>query len=149
YRLAKKGDEEAVLQVIESVLKDYGLELNPKEADLDVTDLEYYYINNNGWFQVVEAEGEIIGSVGVFKMDENECELRKMYLLPSFQGQGIGRELMENAIEAAVQLGYKIITLQTNSVLIKALPLYEKYGFSEEKGIEVCSRCDLFMKKHL
>ena len=36
------------------------------------------------------------------------------------------------------------MTLQTNSLLYKAIKLYEKYGF-EELEEEVCERCDLAM----
>lgn len=149
FRQAQKGDENQVLKLVEDVLADYGLALNTQEADLDVTDLEAYYRENKGWFEVVEYEGQIIGSVGVYKIDEETCELRKMYLYPSYQGTGIGKALMEHALEAAKELKYKTITLQTNSVLVKALPLYEKYGFEHEEGVEVCSRCDIAMKRSL
>lgn len=149
FREAQQGDEEGVLKVVREVLSGYGLEFNPEEEDLDVTNLKKYYMNNKGWFQVILEDDRIIGSTGIFKVDETTCELRKMYLLPSYQGKGLGKKLMENALEVAKALGYKTITLQTNSVLVKALPLYERFGFRQEKGIEVCSRCDLFMKKVL
>ncbi|MBU3811407.1 MAG: GNAT family N-acetyltransferase [Candidatus Niameybacter stercoravium] len=148
FRQGKKGDETSVLKLVEEVLSEYGLALNTEEADLDVMDLEAYYINNHGWFEVAEENGQIIGSVGIYKLDEQTCELRKMYLYPKYQGQGIGKALMDHALEGARELGYKVITLQTNSVLVKALPLYEKYGFRQDNG-EVCSRCDISMRRRL
>ncbi|MEG1828902.1 MAG: GNAT family N-acetyltransferase [Cellulosilyticaceae bacterium] len=81
--------------------------------------------------------------------DDEICELRKMYLYKIFQGQGIGKTLMENALEEAKRLQYKMMTLQTSSKLIKALPLYKKLGFVKDCSGEVCSRCNIEMKKEL
>lgn len=148
YRNAVLGDETKVLTIIDTVLSDYGLKLEPTGADIDVSNIHKYYFDNNGWFQVVEKNREIIGSVGIYKIDTDTCELRKMYLLPQYQGQGIGKSLLENALKKAKELNYKIITLQTNSLLIKALPLYTSYGFIKDDG-EVCSRCDISMNKSL
>lgn len=149
YREAKPGDEQEVLTLIEAVLSNYNLSLEPEGADKDVTDLKLYYMDNQGWFQVVEDNNKIIGSVGIYKIDETECELRKMYLYPEYHGKGIGSTLMRNALEKATSLGYKYMTLQTNSLLHKALPLYEKYGFKNDDSSKVCSRCNIAMKRKL
>lgn len=149
YRDAQPGDEKQVLELIDIVLSEYNLSLEPQGADKDVTDLTFNYLTNNGWFQVVEDGEKIVGSVGVYKISNKECELRKMYLSPEYQGQGIGSTLMRNALEKAKLLGYRYMTLQTNSVLNKALPLYEKYGFINDDSSEVCSRCDIAMKRDL
>lgn len=149
YREARPGDEYQVLKLIEYVLSEYNLNLEPEDADKDATDINSNYMNNNGWFQVVENSEQIIGSVGVYMIDKDECELRKMYLYPEYHGQGIGSTLMRNALEKAKELGYKYMTLQTNSVLNKALPVYKKYGFVNDNSLEVCSRCDIAMKREL
>lgn len=148
YRLPMQGDEKEILKVIGQVLNEYGLMLEPTGADIDVTDVNKYYLSNHGWFQVVLDEGKIIGSVGVYKINDEECELRKMYLLKEYQGKGIGKILMNMALEKGKELGYKLITLQTNSLLIKALPLYEKNDFKYNSN-EVCSRCDISMERKL
>lgn len=94
-------------------------------------------------------EEQVLKVIERVLVDEDECELRKMYLYPEFQGQGIGSTLMRNALEKAKELGFKYMTLQTNSVLNKALPLYKKYGFENDDFLEVCSRCDIAMKRQL
>ena len=148
YRLAKNGDEKEVLKVIGEALSKYGLSLEPNGADFDVSDIEKYYLNNSGWFEVVLDDNKIVGSVGVYHIDDNECELRKMYLLEGYQGKGIGKKLMDDALNMGRELGYKVMTLQTNSLLHKAIPLYEKSGFKYNSN-EVCSRCDISMEKRL
>lgn len=149
FRNGKKGDEKEVLNLIGKVLSGYNLNLEPDGADFDVADIEKSYTNNGGWFQVVVNKGSVIGTVGIYKITNEECELRKMYLDPEYQGLGIGKELMNNALIAGKELGFKIITLQTNSLLNKALPLYDKYGFIQNTDVEVCSRCDIAMIRKL
>lgn len=147
-RKARYGDEEKVLDLIKGVLNIYGLDLNPKEEDLDVTDIPKYYIQNNGDFEVIEFNGKIIGTYGIYHIDDETCELRKMYLNQDFQGIGLGNIMIENSFKMAKSLCYKKITLQTNSVLYKAIKLYKKYGF-EYFDEEVCSRCDIAMVKEI
>lgn len=149
YRAAQKGDEKQLLELVGEVLSGYGLGLSIEEADLDITDLKKFYFDNNGWFEVVLYEDKIVGSVGIYRIDTTTCELRKMYLYKEFQGVGIGKQLMDDALEVARALEYQTITLQTNSVLFKAIPLYKKYGFVDWESDEVCSRCDIAMIKNL
>ncbi|MDX9883732.1 MAG: GNAT family N-acetyltransferase [Prolixibacteraceae bacterium] len=98
-RKAKQEDGAKIMDLVKSVLSDYGLKTNPYETDKDLSDLEDYYFNKNGWFAVIEKENEIIGSYGIFKIDRKTCELRKMYLLNSYQGQGLGKLMMEDAFK--------------------------------------------------
>lgn len=149
YREGRKEDAEALLKLIEVALGVHGLQLEVDGADLDVSNVEAYYFHNGGWFQVVEDAGKLIGSVGVYKLSDTQCELRKMYLYPEYQGKKIGKQLMDNALDAAKALGFKEMLLQTSSKLSKALPLYEKYGFVEDRDGEVCSRCDIAMIRQL
>ncbi|CUN71642.1 GNAT family N-acetyltransferase [Clostridium disporicum] len=148
FRLARKGDEKEVLTLIDIVLSEYGLNLEPSGADFDVTDITKFYFNNKGWFQVIEDDNKIIGSVGVYKINDSTCELRKMYLYKEYQGKSLGKTLLKNALQSAQNLGYTTMTLQTNSLLTKALPLYESFGFKKNND-EVCSICDISMQKDI
>lgn len=147
-RKARAGDELQVLNLVKEVLSSYGLELNPTGEDLDITDIHKYYMNNYGDFEVIEFKRSIIGSYGIYKIDSETCELRKMYLNQNFQGMGLGNIMIENSFKIAKSLGYKRMILQTNSVLYKAIKLYKKYGFEELKE-EVCERCDLAMVRDI
>ena len=148
FRKAKASDEYKILSLVKEVLEDYGLDLNPEAEDLDITNIAKFYYENNGAFEVMEFKGEIIGTYGVYKIDEDTCELRKMYLKKEFQGLGFGNIMLENSLRIAINLNYKKIILQTNSILYKAIKLYKKYGF-EEFEEEVCKRCDLAMAREI
>ena len=75
-------------------------------------------------------------------MDETNCEIRKMYLLPKARGKGLGKWMVNFLIERAKELGYQKIELDTASVLIEAIELYKKMGFKEVKACNESPRCD-------
>ena len=145
-RKAKQGEEKIIFQIVETVLAAYGISTNAAETDKDLSDLEKFYFKNKGWFDVLIDNEQIIGSYGVFKIDEKVCELRKMYLLPAYQGKGLGKLMMNAALEKARELGYIEMILESNKLLDKALGLYEKYGFKKYVPEHFSDRCDLAMK---
>ena len=54
-----------------------------------------------------------------------------MYLDKGLRGQGIGRKLMDKAVSAAKELGYKSIVLDSMSKYKDARRLYERAGFKD------------------
>ena len=88
------------------------------------------YIQSGGIFEVIEDKsGRLLGSYGLFPLNDNACELRKMYFLPEIRGSGLGREVLERAVNHARRLGFKMIVLETISVLKRAINLYKRFGF--------------------
>lgn len=148
-RKATKQDESKIMLLVKSVLSDYGLKTNPFETDKDLSDIESYYFNRNGWFAVIEVDDKIIGSYGIYGVDGNTCELRKMYLLKQYQGHGYGRLLMDDALKKVKELGYSEMILETNSALNKAIIMYTKYGFERYEPTHLSDRCDLAMIKKI
>ncbi len=149
FRIPVPHEYNQILQLVKSVLSEYGLDINPEETDKDLSNIEAYYFKNNGFFEVLEKDNQIVGSYGLYPVTKELCELRKMYLLSSYQGAGYGRMIMERAMARAKELGYKTMTLETNSSLKKALKLYRKYGFSEYEPDHFSDRCDLALKRSL
>jgi putative acetyltransferase len=126
-----------------SVLEEYGLQSDPETTDSDLDDIDGSYLQSGGCFDLVEADGgEIVGTVGVYPIDSTTCELRKMYLLHSQRGKGLGKRLLDHAILRARELGFKRITLETASALKEAISLYTRYGFEPYKATHLSARCD-------
>ena len=142
-RPAVNEESDKIKNLIFSILEEYGLSSDPQSTDKDLEDIESSYTNNNGIFDiVVNSHGKIVATTGIFKIDEDTCELRKMYLLREYRGMGIGKALLDHSIDAAKQLGYQRIILETASVLKEAIGLYEKYGFAHYEPDHLSSRCD-------
>ncbi|EFC35982.1 acetyltransferase [Naegleria gruberi] len=162
FRAATEQDGPQILEMVTQILTKYGLKQiqDPSDnIDDDLLNIEKYYFTNNGYLEIVELnsnsssiESKIIASCGIYKLSESKCELRKMYLREEYRGKGLGRKLLERAIEKAKEMNYKQMELETASVLVEALALYEKFGFSRVIDCEdkhLCSRCDIIMIKDL
>jgi GNAT superfamily N-acetyltransferase len=96
---------------------------------LILDDPEGNVINKGGFIWMAEADGQIIGSAGLMKDNDQEYELVKMAVTKSYQGRGISKILIEKCISKARELGANKLSLYSNSQLQTAIRLYEKYGF--------------------
>lgn len=145
----RDGEQDAVFTIVKSVLRPFGLQVNPEVTDKDLSDIKKFYVDRGGCFKVVESDGCIVGSYGLFPFSLITCELRKMYLLPSYQGKGLGHIMMDDALMEARKRHFKEMVLETNSVLNKASSLYHKYGFEKYQPEHLSDRCDYAMKLKL
>jgi putative acetyltransferase len=137
------GDRTAASQLIGNVLVEYGLVWEPMGADRDVVEVEQFYQATGGEFWVVEQRGKIVGTGGYYPVQrgDNAVEIRKMYLLPTVRGQGLGRFLLRQLERSIVSRGFQTIWIETASVLVEATKLYESSGYRASTGVET-SRCD-------
>ena len=150
-RPATNADGAAIRELVYSVLAEFGLAPDPAATDADLADLEANYPARGGRFDVlVDARGEIVGTVGLLPVEAGSVELRKMYLRPEFRNRGLGRLLLAHAVSAARELGFRRMTLETATVLQAAVRLYERHGFQPTvcAGAHSC-RCDLVMARNL
>jgi ribosomal protein S18 acetylase RimI-like enzyme len=63
-----------------------------------------------------------------------ECYLAELYVIPSRRRQGLGRALMEAAIDLARERGADYMDLGTAETDVAARALYESLGFSRREG---------------
>jgi ribosomal protein S18 acetylase RimI-like enzyme len=63
-----------------------------------------------------------------------ECYLAELYVVPDERGHGLGRALMEAAIDTARRAGADHMDLGTSEDDVAARALYESLGFSNREG---------------
>ncbi|HUF03622.1 MAG TPA: GNAT family N-acetyltransferase [Aridibacter sp.] len=141
-REATNLDCERVREIVFGILKEYGLSPDPEGIDRDLEDIEESYLRRGGAFDVlVDEKGAIVGTVGLYPINNSTVELRKMYFLKEIRGKGLGKEMLARMVERARDLGFERITLETASVLKEAIGLYTSFGFTDQQGIHA-DRCD-------
>jgi ribosomal protein S18 acetylase RimI-like enzyme len=63
-----------------------------------------------------------------------ECYLAELYVAPALRGRGLGRALMERAVELARERGADYLDLVTGEGDTAARSLYESLGFDNRAG---------------
>jgi GNAT superfamily N-acetyltransferase len=123
----------------------------PEEADYKALERPREYIlASGGQILLAELAGEIVGTCALLKMPDGGFELAKMTVADSARGLGIGKLLMQAAIERARSLGAYRVFLESNNVLETAIALYEASGFSYIEGVESpYTRCNVQMELRL
>jgi ribosomal protein S18 acetylase RimI-like enzyme len=80
---------------------------------------------------VARLDGKVVGCVMMQRIDEQTCEMKRMFIGPEGRGLGLGRRLAENIVRVAGERGYTIMRLDTGRNHDAALSLYRSLGFQE------------------
>ena len=105
--------------------------LEIQNYDDELEHLEKKYGLPYGRLYLVYYNNEVAGCIGLKKIDEKNCEMKRLYVRPKFRGKQIGEQLIEKIIKAAKEIGYSYMLLDTLPFLKGAIYLYKKYGFYE------------------
>jgi GNAT superfamily N-acetyltransferase len=97
----------------------------------ELADIQVQYGAPNGCLLLVKNSKETVGCAGVRRWEGDIAELKRMYLRPETRGQGLGRQLLETALENARALGYSRIRLDTLPSMEPAIALYRESGFTD------------------
>jgi len=77
------------------------------------------------------VDGCAVGTVALQREAQDVFELTKMGVTPSHQGGGIGRRLLEAALQRARERKARSIVLYSSTALAPAIALYRRVGFVE------------------
>jgi len=108
----------------------------------------FAWLGPDGWFIDSEAElaelpggydailvaregEEVVGCVALRPLEDDMCEMKRLYVRPAGRGAGVGRALVEASIARARQLGYATMRLDTLPTMRAAQALYLSLGFRE------------------
>lgn len=88
---------------------------------------------------IVEKDGQIAGSIAIVEASEKEAQLRWMLLTPELRGRGLGKLLVQRALEFCQAQRYATVYLWTVSLLTAATGLYQSVGFrlTEQKTHQI------------
>ena len=89
-------------------------------------------------FLIGETEGKPVG-FAAYSLTEPEnlvYKLQKLYVLPSEQGKGSGKQMIAEVAQRVKQLGAKTLELNVNRNN-KAFNFYSKLGFEVYKSVDI------------
>ncbi|MEO8713306.1 MAG: GNAT family N-acetyltransferase [Parafilimonas sp.] len=93
-------------------------------------------INRGGFIFLLKEEDAVIGTAGIFKINEAEYELIKMAVAPEHRGKKFGDILLKKCISKAKEMHAVKLILFSNSNLQTAIRLYERFGFKHVEVID-------------
>ena len=88
------------------------------------------YVPPGGGLLLALAEGAPAGCVALRDFDAGRSEMKRLYVRPAYQGQGLGRRLAQAAIHAARAAGSHTLLLDTLPKMASAIALYRALGFA-------------------
>jgi GNAT superfamily N-acetyltransferase len=85
----------------------------------------------NGSLLLAWIDGTAVGTVALQDFGDGSCEMKRMFVSTSAQGNGVGRALVEQILEEARKHGYDRMVLETGPRQLAAKRLYARSGFQE------------------
>lgn len=105
--------------------------LEIQNYDDELEHLEIKYGLPYGRLYLVYYDRMLAGCIGLRKIDELNCEMKRLYVRLQFRGKHIGEYLVKHIIGEAREIGYAHMLLDTMPFLKSAIHIYRKYGFYE------------------
>ena len=90
----------------------------------------YAKSGGNLWL-AIDENGEIGGTIATYKLDDENIELKRLYVRKDYRGKGLSKELYETALNYCKDNSFKKVFLGTYEKLETAIYFYLKRGFNE------------------
>lgn len=97
----------------------------------EIENLAGIYGPPSGCLLLARIDGTPVGCVAIRRFDDRTCEMKRLYLRDAARGSGLGRTLAVAAIDAARELRYARMVLDTLESMHAARSLYGSLGFRE------------------
>ncbi len=106
---------------------------NPAVIEKELASLPGKYAMPDGRLLLATVGGEPAGCVGLRKLDDTHCEMKRMFVDLKFRGQGVAFAMAQYLIAEVRSIGYETMLLDTSFRQKEAQALYQKVGFQKTK----------------
>jgi len=109
-----------------------GLDLCFQGFETELLTLPGKYARPSGRLLLAYADGAPAGCIAMRKLDDEICEMKRLFVRDAFRGNRVGNSLIENIIAEASHARYKKMRLDTYPQKMgAAVKLYQARGFYE------------------
>ncbi|CAN5742938.1 hypothetical protein BH11BAC3_BH11BAC3_08400 [soil metagenome] len=137
YSQSPETNATITFKKVDSANADFQLLVTLLDKDLSIRDGEEhaFYAQFNSIETIKNAvvcyrNNEPIGC-GAFKpFEQQQVEIKRMYVLPTFRGKGIGQLILTELEQWASALYYQSCVLETGKKQPEAISLYQKAGYA-------------------
>jgi GNAT superfamily N-acetyltransferase len=102
-----------------------------------------------GAFVVLYEDGRPLAGGGVKRLEDGIGEIKRMYVVPEARGRGLARTLLAALEQAAADLGYDRVRLDTGVGQPEARRLYETSGYRTIPDYNGNTYASYWGEKHL
>lgn len=138
-------DQDRVISFLTVCLPESRRIFEPDGRHYKLKDIKRYFKQ----FWCLSIDDCLAGTVGITELSKSACELKTLFVLEQYHGNGYGEQLARHALAFAQSAGYTDIYLDTMSESIAAIELYNKLGFTETERYNDNPVADVFMKRRL
>lgn len=129
------ADMAAVRELFGIYARSLSVSLDFQGFEQEILNLAAAYAPPRAALWIARAGDVAVGCCALRPLDTadypNAAEMRRLFVLPSHRGQGLGRQLAEAALDEARHMGYSCVLLDTLSEMETARALYAELGFVE------------------
>lgn len=125
----------AAARIVAEYVTGLGVDLSFQAIDAELAELSRHYAAPGGVLLLAWVDGELAGCGALKPLPDadypNACEMRRLYVRPSFRQLGLGRLLAQALMDHGLRAGYSCMLLDTLDEMEAARGLYDSLGFEE------------------
>ena len=125
------GSIAAVRALLGEYQEALGVDLGFQGFEAELATLPGDYAPPRGRLLLALAGDAVAGCVAMRPLTVEECEMKRLYVVPRFRAEGVGRRLAERVIAEARSIGYRRMCLDTLPSMADAQRMYERLGFKD------------------
>ena len=121
------------IDTVRQLFREYADTLNTdlsfQNFEAELAGLPGKYEPPEGRLLLACSDAQAVGCVAFRHLEDDACEMKRLYVQPRLRGRRLGRRLVERIRQEARAAGYSRICLDTLPTMAEAIRLYAELGF--------------------